>query len=114
MTPYDEAFSFIERNSGTGGARGLSKLILSLWNDNCCFSLRECIDSLDGKNTDIAVRMVAHFAVHGEDSQLVEIGHKVCELYPRLWDISKVAVQAKAKKRREWEEEDRRAEAEDE
>lgn len=112
MTPYEEALLFIERNPGTGGAMSLAKLILSLWNDDYCHSFRECISSLDEQNTAIAVRMTSHFARFGEDNQLVAIGHKVSDLYPRLWELAQVTNRAKAEKRRAWQEEDLRGEDE--
>jgi len=31
-TPYQVALNWIEKNPGTGGAAGLAKLVLSLWN----------------------------------------------------------------------------------
>jgi hypothetical protein len=103
MSPYKEALSWIQRHPGTGGANSLAKLILSLWNDECGFSFRECIHNLDEDRTALAVRMVSHFATHGEDSELVEIGHEVCGDYPRLWDLGQAADQAKNRLRGEWE-----------
>jgi len=43
ISPYDEALQFIQRNPETGGALGLAKLILSLYNDLCGYSFAECV-----------------------------------------------------------------------
>jgi hypothetical protein len=43
MSPYEEALSWVRRHPGTAGARGLAKFVLSLWNDECAFALRECL-----------------------------------------------------------------------
>ena len=49
MTPYAEALQWIKLHLGTGSSLGLAKLVLSLWNDSCGFSYRECVRSI--KNT---------------------------------------------------------------
>ena len=41
-TPYQEAVELIDRHPGTGSSTGLAKLILSLWNEECAYSFREC------------------------------------------------------------------------
>lgn len=113
MPPYQEALKWIHAHPGTGGSAGLAKLILSVWNDECCFSFRECIRSLDGERTELAVRLVTYFAEHGEDDELVKVGHEVCELYPGLWQLTEVANQAMAQLRQEWEDKRRRERSED-
>lgn len=107
-SPYQEALTWIESHPTTGSARSLAKLILSLWNDDCCYSFRECIDNLDAERTAIALRAAAHFARIGEDAELVKIGHTVCDSYPGLWELAAAANKGKDEKRREWEEEGRR------
>src|SRR5271166_5594439 len=87
VTPYQEALSWIEKNWGSGGANSLAKLLLSLWNSECSYSYRECIDNLDDTMTHLAVRVIKHFSDHGEDEELVRVGYRVHELYPRLWDV---------------------------
>jgi len=107
-SPYREALDWINRNPGTSSAAGLAKLILSLWNGDVAFSFRECINSLDGGRTQLALRMVAYFADHGEDPELVQIGHEVCEVYPRLWELGDAADQAKVALRQWWSDEEDR------
>jgi hypothetical protein len=65
------------------------KLILSLWNQSNAFSLRECVDNLDGERIQLALRVAIHFANYGEDRELVEIGYQASERYPRLWSLAK-------------------------
>lgn len=105
---YQDALTIIQRHPFTGGADCLAKLLLSLWNDDAAFSFRECIRSLDAENTLIALRCVTHFAARGEDDELVKVGYRVLELYPRLWELGQAATTAKAALRREWETDDRR------
>jgi hypothetical protein len=102
MSPYQDALTWIRRHPGSGSASGLAKLILSLWNLECAFSFRECIYNLDEERTALAVRVVAHFAQHGEDRELVEAGHAVCREFPRLWDLGQAADQAKHVQRDAW------------
>lgn len=104
-SPYAEALAWIEQNSGTGSALGLAKLILSVWNDDCGFSFRECIGSLDDVRIALALRVVAHFARVGEDEELVRIGHAVNDRYPRLWELSVAANEAKSALRVDWDRE---------
>lgn len=99
-SPYREALGFIQRNPGTGGAGSLAKLILSLWNDECCYSFRECVSNLDGPRTALALRMAAEFAAHGETQELIDIGHRVCKSHPLLWDQGQAGTEAKRAWRR--------------
>lgn len=102
MSPYREALDWINRHPGTGSASSLAKLILSLWNRECAFSFRECISNLDGNLTGLAVQMAGYFAQHGEDRELVDVGHEVCWRYPGLWDLGQAAEQAKHALRQQW------------
>lgn len=102
MSPYKEALHWIKRHPGTSSANGLAKLILSLWNDECSFSFRECVSNLDGDLSDLAIRLISHFNEHGEDSELVTAGHEVCDLYPRLWAMSQAMKHARLALREEW------------
>ena len=109
MSPYQDALNWIQRHPTTGSATALAKMVLSLWNADCCFSFAECVRSLDAERTALAVRMCQHYGEHGEDPELVRIGHVVCTEYPRLWDLGMAATRAKGGLRRQWEEEDRAA-----
>lgn len=102
ISPYQEAIHWIKRHPGTGSATSLAKLILSLWNEDCGFSFRECTSNLDVNLSDLAVRIASHFNDHGEDSELVAIGHEVCDLYPRLWEMSQAMSQARQAVREQW------------
>lgn len=99
--PYGQAVQFIRLNPGTGGTNGLSKLILSLWNEEAAYSLRECLRSLDDERTVWAQKIITHFIKHGEDEYLVLAGHEVNRLNERLWDIGYAGNEAKDRKRRE-------------
>jgi hypothetical protein len=110
-TPYTEALQWISKHPGTGSASSLAKLILSLWNQDCSYSFRECVGNLDGNLSALAVRMVAHFEQHGEDAELVNVGHNVCERFPRLWDMAKAMTYARQSIREEWRRADEEASA---
>lgn len=107
-SPYQEALTIIERHAGTGGASGLAKLLLSLYNDECAFAWRECTRSLDESNQALALQIVTHFEAHGEDADLRRAGERLVELYPRLWDLGQAATDAKRALTRRWEDERRR------
>lgn len=110
MSPYRQALQWIEHNPGTGSAGRLAKLLLSLWNSiDCPYSVAECLENMDERRTQIVLECVAHFAQHGENQELVTIGYRVHELYPRLWELGVAARDAKAALRQSWEDEDRRA-----
>ena len=102
MNPYDEAVGWIDRHPTTGSATRLAKLLLSLWNADVKFSFRECVDSLDETRTDLAVRMVAHFARHGEDADLQAAGVRVCRDHPQLWELGNARSDAQAALRQIW------------
>jgi hypothetical protein len=95
MTPYFEALTFIRQHPGTGGTLGLSKLLLSLWNDECGYSYRECVHALDSHNSELAISIIRHFNAVGEDRELIEIGHEIIRTYPRLWDITEAQIEAR-------------------
>jgi hypothetical protein len=101
--PYREALQWIQQHPGTGSSVSMAKLVLSLWNSDCGYSFRECIGNLNGDLTAVALRMVQHFAQYGEDSELVDVGHIICERFPRLWDAGMAMTRARTELRREWE-----------
>jgi hypothetical protein len=103
-TPYQEALKWIQSNPTTGGASSLAKLVLSLWNSECCFSYAECVGNLDANLTELTVRMIGQYAIHGETQDLVDVGNKVCELYPRLWELTQAMQDARGTIRKQWEE----------
>lgn len=93
--PYREALKWIERHPGTGSANGLTKLILSLWNDEAAFSFRECVRSFDGTRMNLALRIIERFLARGEDAELVEVGGRVCQLAPGIWEVGMAGYEAK-------------------
>jgi hypothetical protein len=111
VSPYLHAWRWIERNPGTGSAKSLAKLLLSLWNHSNAFSFRECIDNLDNERLQLAVRMATYFAQHGEDRELIELGYKVADAYPRLFEVGQGAWEAKRALYEKWRIDDAKAEA---
>lgn len=101
-TPYDEALHWIQQHPGTGSAVNLGKLVLSLWNSEAAFSFRECASGLDQERTELALRIVTHFVRHGEDKDLVDVGHTINELMPRLWELGSAGDKAKWELRQRW------------
>lgn len=112
ISPYMEAWEWIDRNPGTGSGQSLAKLLLSLWNASNAFSLRECIENLDEPRRKLALCVISHFAEHGETRELVELGYKVCDAWPRLYDLGQRAWDAKRDLLEKWREADGRAEME--
>ena len=93
--PYEPALVWIRKDPTTGSATGLAKLILSLWNDDAAYSLRECCYSFDDIREAWALKMVAHFFKHGEDDFLVDAGKEVYRLCPFLWDVGYAGTEGK-------------------
>lgn len=106
MSPYQEALYWIEQHHGTGSARSLAQLILSLWNGDAAFSFRDCISNLDDDRTRLALAMVTYFVRHGENAELVEIGHRVCKQYPKLWELGMAGSDAQRELLRKWRDEE--------
>lgn len=86
-TPYELAYEMMVRHPGTGGCYALGKMILSLYNDENCYSFRECVDGRDDELVKVCIDMAVYYAHHGEDESLREVGSKVCKSYPRLLAI---------------------------
>jgi hypothetical protein len=101
-TPYQEALAWIEKHPHAGSGIRLAKLILSLYNDKCGYSIRECLDSMDEERQRLALRIVQHFAKHGEDAELVLAGERVVIIHPRLLDLGEASYRAKWALERRW------------
>jgi hypothetical protein len=86
MNPYSQALNWIKKNSGTGSANGLAKLILSIYNPRIAYSFRECTQSFDGERLDWARQIIQHFLEHGEDLFLINAGQTVRELCRGIYD----------------------------
>lgn len=112
ISPYDEALSIIKQHSGTSGAGGLAKLVLSLYNSDCGFSFAECVGSLDDRLTGVALRMVQDYATRGETDDLRAAGKIIAtDLYPALWEMSMAMRDAREATRRRWQQEEQDREA---
>ena len=93
--PYEPALGWIRKNPTTGSGVGLAKLILSLWNDDAAYSLRECCSSFDDIRQAWASKIITHFIQHGEDDFLVAAGKEVYRLCPTIWDIGYAGTEGK-------------------
>lgn len=87
QNPYLRAAEMMKRHPTTSGSYALAKAILSLYNDENCYSIRECLDGRDSDITRVIVEMVAYYAGRGEDQSLRDAGEAVCEFYPHLLEI---------------------------
>lgn len=106
MNPYHEALKFIQEHPGTDSAAGMAKLILSLYNPIHAFGIGECLWSFDGERLNLAVRMVEHYAKHGEDQVLRDVGFEIWQTSPRLVELSDAASDAKTEVRNKWQAEE--------
>lgn len=111
-TPYFDALSWIEgEGCGTGSAMRLAKAVLSLYNaDNHPWSIRDCIDGLDGPRVKLVLAMVVDYTRNGETDELREVGAQVWKLEPGLVEVGKAMRDARWELHRRWERE-REAEA---
>jgi hypothetical protein len=110
--PYLEALQWIRRHPGTSGGAGLAKLTLSLYNSMCGYSFAECISGLDSNLTTLALRMVNHYATHGETQELCDAGKEIADvLYPGLWQMAIAMRDSRDHVRAQWEREAREQEA---
>lgn len=87
MTAYTKAWEYIRRHETSGASVQMAKFILSLYNDENAFSLRECTRTIDEEGDRIIVDLVKHFLDVGEDKELVDVGSKIVKFYPRLTEI---------------------------
>ena len=97
VSPYLEAWRWIEMHAGTDSARDLAKLLLSLA-QGADFSVRECVDKLDSPRTELALRVISQYARGGteeEKERLLALGHRVGEAFPRLLELAQAAREAK-------------------
>jgi len=109
--PYRDALCWIEAEGfGTGSAMRLAKAVLSLYNaDEHPWSIRDCLDGLDGPRAKIVLAMVLDYARNGETHELREVGAQVCKLEPGLVEVGKTMQDARHDLHRRW---DREREAE--
>lgn len=109
--PYNEALATILRHPGTSGAGGLAKLVLSLYNQQCSFAFSECVGSLDGANTTLALKLVRHYAEYGETEALRNVGKQLADKhYPGLWEMGNAMRDARDALREQWKQDELKAE----
>jgi hypothetical protein len=85
VSPYQDAWHWIERNIASEDAVGLAKLLLSLSESyRAPFSFRECALDLDESCTELALRAVIHFGNFDDEDELTEICEKIARAFPRL------------------------------
>lgn len=112
MYAYIEALEAIKQNPGTGSSASLAKLVLTLYNQQCCYSFAECISNLDARLTALALRMVTEYAECGETQELRDVGSELAnDLYPHLWELSNAMQAAREDTRRKWQQEEQDREA---
>ncbi|MHD0644185.1 hypothetical protein ACYPKM_00945 [Pseudomonas aeruginosa] len=85
-TPYALILQAIKANPGTGQTVQLVKLVLSLWNAEAAYSVRECIFSLDDDLHQLSLKVIHHFFLVGEDEELQMVGAEVYKMYPTFWE----------------------------
>lgn len=102
MNPYREALAWITQAHGTASALGLAKLILSLSDSQCPFSLADCLASLTGPQVRLAMRVANHYAEGGDDKELQAVGDEICRLYPRLVVLGEVMTNAARREAAIW------------
>lgn len=83
---YQEAERLIDRHPGTGGATGLMRLILSLYNgDEYPYAFSVCIQSFSPDLRRMALEMVFDYAKFGENNgELLRVGSKYAEYMSRI------------------------------
>ena len=107
VSPYNEALGIIRQHPGTGGAGSLAKLLLSLYNDLCGYSVAECLGNLDGRLSAVALRMIQDYAARGETEDLRAAGKVIAnELYPGLWEMGLAMRDAREATRQRWQREE--------
>lgn len=85
MSPYEEAWHWVAANSGTESARGLAKLLLSLWLPSTfAFPVAVCVDNLDESTTELALRAIIHYSNFEDKDELRQIGEWLQRRYPEL------------------------------
>lgn len=108
---YTAALKWIVENSGTSGATGLAKMVLSLYNRNCGFAFSECIGGLDANLTAMCVKMCEEYSRMGENDELRQVGEELANnLYYRLWKEGIAMSDTRRSLQEKWEREDRDAE----
>lgn len=102
MSPYREALAWIVQAPDSDGARGLAKLILSLANTQCPFSLADCLGSITGPQIRLAMRVANHYAENDGDEDLQVVALEVCRLFPRLVALGHAMTEAARQLARVW------------
>lgn len=95
MTPYGQAWDLIQKYGDSGGATGLKKLLLSLFDPDQAFGIRECTVSFDSKLQELAIKVITHFFSVGEDEELRNIGRHIIKENRRLYEIGMAGEKVK-------------------
>ena len=103
--PYLAGLALVKKHSGTSGQSALAKCILSLYNEEHCFSIGGILGPLDTTYTEVVLNMIAEYAKHGETLELREAGKYVYANFPGLVEMSAAMSSARYAVRRKWEEE---------
>jgi hypothetical protein len=112
---YLEALKWIKKNPGTGGAAGLAKMVLSLYDSDCGFAFSECAGGLDGNLTALCLKMCEEYERVGETEELRQVGKELADQhYPRLWEQSVAMRDARHALMQKWQNEDRMAKEQEE
>jgi hypothetical protein len=113
MSIYRQAFAWIQQNPGTGGARRLAMLVLSLYNpDRCPYSFAECVQGLDAQRTEMALTLCLEYAKFGETKDLVEVGYALAtDSHSSYWELGMAMFTARAEVTARWRREAEAADA---
>jgi hypothetical protein len=107
ISPYAQAFTYIEQNSNTVQSQSLAKMILSLSND-CGFAFSECIDGLGASEKVLCFAMCLEYYTNGRSDELLQIGQKVAKFsHSRLWDQGEAMRNARDQLFRTWRQSDK-------
>ena len=83
--PEREVYRLIEgwcaKNFGTGGALGLMRLVLSLYNGRAfSFSIPVCIRDLDEERAELAKAVILDYFERGESEELLSLAQKFSQM----------------------------------
>jgi hypothetical protein len=104
--PYLIALDLVKQHDGSSGQTALAKCILSLYNSNHPFNIREILAPLDRHYTNVVFNMLIALQKNGETAELCQAGNWVYNNFPRLVEMSKTMSEARYELRKKWDAED--------